>query len=622
LVNNKVGRIIGDAVFLDINLDDFENKQRLARCILKGGRHGLINRAGTLKVKDYAFIGPFQDGLARFSSRGRLSGTSKSNQLSMQPLKAYLDNMLSPTLRVDYTRYDQSFEQDAQLICEDCKWGYMNEQGEVVVGMNYDYVKDFVNGVGLVHKKDKWGAIDHTEKELILCEYDNIEFLENTDNKMLKVTKNSQKYGLIDTLGQVRVDYAYDEIGFLSEGRLAVKRNGLWGFVNLRGQEIIPCRFRRVNPFNEGMASVKLSNAWGVIDKQGDVVLDFSYSKIGNFVDGLAWANQGYRIGFMNAEGVFIIPPKYQKAFDFQQGVARVVVKGKYGLIDRKGKFIHRPSFDKIESFNAQGSAVAQSSNSHIKYNLIDRKGNVLTPRNYQQIYDFHEGLALVRHKNEYGYINAKGQLVISARYSKAGDFSEGRAWVQSNNVCGYVNREGEEVIDLEYSRCQDFIEGKAVVFRGYRQGGIIDSNGNYIIEPGINRLYGFQDGRGLVRDQSWRFYYITEDSKLAQGYYDQAGQFKHGIALVQSNGKWGIINQQGASIVPPKYDKIEEFVDGFAKVRIKRFTGLSNLSGEFLLQPKFEYVSYAGNGLFRVEKGDKLGYFDQNGNWVWQLQE
>jgi len=160
------------------------------------------------------------------------------------------------------------------------------------------------------------------------------------------------------------------------------------------------------------------------------------------------------------------------------------------------------------------------------------------------------------------------------------------------------------------------------VVYKGYKNGGIIDLNGNYIIEPSINRLFGFKEGRGLVRDQYYRFYYISEENKITQGYYESASQFKHGIALVQSKGKWGVINRQGASIIPPKYDKIEDFVDGFAKVRIKRFTGLADLKGKFIIPPRYEYVSYAGEGLFRVEQGDKLGYFDQEGNWVWDLQE
>ncbi|NNE30119.1 MAG: WG repeat-containing protein, partial [Saprospiraceae bacterium] len=622
IVNNKIGLLVGDLAFLDIKLEDFLEGSKLARVILKGGRHGLIDKTGKIQARDYAFIGKSSDGFNRVSFKGKLSATLKKSNYHIMPLKDYLEGMLSPSLRIDYTLYDQTFDQDAQLFCEDCEWGYLDKTGHLEIPLNYDYAHDFLNGVGLVMKKSKWGAIDKTEKELIPCQYDHIGFLENTQNTMLRVSRNIQKYGLIDTLGQVLVDYQYDDIGPLSEGRLAVKRNGLWGFVNLRGQEIIPCRFRRINPFSEGLASVKLKNGWGIIDKQGEVVLDFKYSKLGNFVKGLAWANDDHRIGFIDTKGNFEIPAKYSKAFDFEKGLARVVVKGKYGLIDQSGRYILRPTFSKIEAFNQYGTAVVQVSGSRVKFGLINLKGELITNRSFLEIGDYSEGYAHVKLKDRVGFIDKHGRLDINPNYFKAGDFREGRAWVQKDGVCGYINQAGEEVIDLEYSKCLDFSRGKAVVFKGYKQGGIIDLDGNFVIEPRINRLYGFQEGRGLVRDKSYKFYYISEDNSLSKRYYDKAGQFKHGIALVQMNGKWGIINQQGASIVPPKYDRIDDFVDGFAKVRIQRFTGLSNLHGEFLLQPNFEYVSDAGNGLFRVERGDKLGYFDQNGKWIWELQD
>ncbi|MEZ4982057.1 MAG: WG repeat-containing protein [Saprospiraceae bacterium] len=125
-----------------------------------------------------------------------------------------------------------------------------------------------------------------------------------------------------------------------------------------------------------------------------------------------------------------------------------------------------------------------------------------------------------------------------------------------------------------------------------------------------------------MVRDSSYRFYYITEQAKPQDGYYQRAGEFQDGVAVVQMDGKWGIINQKGIEITPPKYDKIGQFENGFAKVRIKGFNGLTNTQGETIVQPDYEYISYAGEGLFRVEQGDKVGYFDSEGNWVWNLSD
>jgi len=453
IVNNHVGQMIGEMQYWDIKLEDFHDGNALARVVLKNGRHGLIDKLGILKQRDFAFIGPFIDGRARMSAKGNLSGTASQDRNGLGKLSHYLGRQLSPNLMIDYTRYDQYFEDEAQLTCEGCEWGYLDKAGDINISPNYEYASDFRNEVGIVRKNNKWGVINAKDELVLECKYDAISFLENTNERILKVTTNSEKYGIIDTLGQVLVDLQYDEIGHFSEGRLAVRRNGLWGFVNQYGQEIIPCRFRTVNPFQEGLATVKLSSTWGVIDKQGDKVIDFKFSKIGNFVNGLVWVNQKYKIGFINKEGQFAIPAKFDKAFDFEGELARVVVKGKYGLINTKGEFVLRPRFSRIEDFNQHGTAIVKQHGNQTTYGLIDRRGNLLTFQNFSLIQGFQEGMAVVRLKGDFGFINTKGDLVVKNKYSKASDFSNGRAMVQNNGVCGYIDVQGTEVVELQYSK-------------------------------------------------------------------------------------------------------------------------------------------------------------------------
>ncbi|MEO1628561.1 MAG: WG repeat-containing protein, partial [Bacteroidota bacterium] len=622
LVNNHIGLLVHKVDLWDIRIDDFFNGYPAARCIFNNGRHGLIARTGKVLKKDYAFIGAFKNGLARMSSKGRLSGSFKDKSRGLGPLKQYLSSLFSPNFMIDYTLYDQEFREEAVLTCEGCEWGYIDTASRVIVQPTYSFARDFVNEVGIVENDGKWGMIDGKGEDLIPCDYDELHFLENTDNKIVRVYKKKKKYGLIDTTGKVRVDFRYDELGAFSNGRLAVKRNGMWGFVDKNGREVIPCRFRRVNNFSEGRAAVQLSSRWGFIDKQGDVLQEFQYKRAGSFKRGLAWVYTDKGAMYIDKSGRTIISPKFQKTYDFEGNVARVVVNGKFGLIDKHGKYVLEPAFSDISAFDEYGLAVARLKGRQSRYILINQSGKRVTNRSFKKIEPFREGMAVVKFKSGYGYINHKGKVIVSGRFSKASDFSEGYAAVQREGQCGYINRQGEEVIGFQFTKCLDFFDGKAVVYKGYRQGGIIDTSGQFVIEPSINRLFSFKEGRGLVRDNRYRFYYITEAAEMHEGYFDKASDFQHGVAVVQSEGKWGIINQRGIAIIPPKYDKIEDFQEGYAKVRIKGFSGLTNLQGELIVQPDYEYISYAGEGLFRVEQGDKIGYFDQNGNWIWNLNE
>jgi hypothetical protein len=620
MVSNPVGLLVTEIQFLDIRLSDFAQGFPVARCIFDNGRHGLITRQGKIVVRDYAYIGYFREGKARMSVQGQVSGSMEPGQRSLGKLQNYLGSMLSSNRMQDFTAYDLEFEQGAHLICEGCEWGFLDTSGLQAIAPAYSFVRDYVNKVAMVQCVGKWGMLGQGGEELIPCAYDGIAFLENTDNRVVRIYQKREKYGLIDTLGQLAVRLDYDEIGSYREGRLAVKRNGMWGFVDRNGLEVIPCRFRMVENFSEGLAAVKLGRHWGYIDKQGNVELPFSFIRAGNFQDGMAWAYQGGQYGYIDRQGSWKIAPAFDKAHDFENGIARVVIDGKYGLIDPKGDWISRPRYSRMFPFDPFGTARVCLGGDKVEFGVVDRTGSLITQQGYVEIRDFQEGFAAVKDRKGYGFIDTRGKLVVPTNYASVSNFSNGWAAVQRDGRCGYINTLGEERIEPSFSKCLDFEDGKAVVYQGYRRAGLINEQGQFIIEPSINRLYDFSDGRGLVRDEHYRFYYITEQAHLYEGYYEQASSFQHGVAVVQSEGRWGIINQNGIEVIPPKYDKIEAFEEGYAKVRIQGFQGLSNLQGELIVQPDYEYISYAGEGLFRVEQGDRVGYFDMEGKWVWGL--
>ncbi|MFK7774842.1 MAG: WG repeat-containing protein [Saprospiraceae bacterium] len=621
LVNNENGLLVTPVELLDVRLSDFREGHPSARVVFSNGTHGLVAENGAYLAKDYAFIDDFQNGIARMSMRGRLSGNLKNENRGLGKVKNYLRAILSPNYMTDYTDHDQEFRNDAELTCHNCEWGYIDTSGQITVSPKYNFVGEMINNIGIVEKGEKIGAIDTDGNVLLECEYDRIHFLEKTDNQILQVYKNRSKYGLIDTLAEVAVDLKYDEIGEFSEGRLAVLRKGLWGFTNLVGQEIISCKYRKVGKFHEGYAAAQLGNKWGFIDLDGNIIVEFKYRRVGNFKNGLVWVATSSGVGYINDLSEKVIIPKFDKAFDFENNVARVVINGKFGLINNLGEYFVRPKYNHIGAYNEMGIAIVQIGNKKIRYGLINQTGDLIGNTQYKKILPFKEGLAVVQHKKKFGFIDAKGKILIDAQYSKAASFSEGLAAVRKDGQCGYIDKSGKEVIPLTYSRCLDFEDGKAIVFKGMRNAGVISKTGEEVISPSINGLVGFSNKRGLIRDRSWNYYYITEEARFYDGYYDYAQSFEHGIAIVQKKGKWGIINQNGMPIITPKYDKIEPFQNGYAKVRINGFSGLTNLKGELIVLPEYEFISYVGEGLFRVEQGDKIGYFDSMGEWIWELQ-
>jgi len=621
LVDNSNGLLVTPLELLDIRLSDFHNGYPAARVVFENGMHGLVGKNGAYLVKDYAFIDEFQNGLARMSMVGNLSGQLNQTVFGLGKVKNYLQNLLSPSYMTDFTQHDQDFRDDANLICKECVWGYIDTVGNVAVAPKFSFAEKMINGVGFVEQDGKKGAIDSKGEFILNCTYDDLEFLENTQNQIFKVFQSSSKFGLIDTLAQIRIDLKYNKIGDYSEERLAVSENGLWGFTDLEGNEIIKCRYRKVQKFQEGLAAVQLGNKWGFINLDGEIVIEFKYRRVGNFKSGLAWVTTSDGVAYINPKDEKVIRPKFSKAYDFEDNVARVVVDGKYGLINMEGDFFLRPKYKSISKFNKYGVAIVQIGKSKIRYSLITRTGDLIGEKKFKKINPFSEGLAGVYYQGKWGFIDSKGNIIIENKYSMIAPFSEGLAAVRMDGKSGYINQVGEVVIPLKYSKCLNFQNGKALVFKGMPNGGVIDKTGKEIYKPVHRGLVGYSNRRGLIKSNDSNYYFINEEAKFYEGYYDFAKSFEYGIAIVKKNGKWGIINQNGMQVISPKYDKIEPYENGYAKVRINGFTGLTNIEGETIVPAQYELVSYAGNGLYRVEQGNKLGYFDSKGDWVRPLQ-
>lgn len=623
ILNNEFGKLTTPINLLDIRMSDFNKGLPLARIVTADGRHGLIKRSGKVLMEGFAFIGEFSaNGLARASKTGRLSGSTK--QLALMPLKSYLHSLKSPNYMADFTLHDRDFDKKAQLSCEDCLFGYIDTIGNVKIPFQFLLAKEFTNGLGIAQADNgQWGAIDQAGQHVLPFDFDKTAFLAKTQDSILILTKNEQRFGALGTKGNSALPTRYQAVGDYSEGLFPVKHNGLWGFADSLGHERVPCRFEEARPFHNGLAAAKMEGLWGFVNNEGAWVVAHQYRDLGDFSDGMAWAKTKKGIGYLNTKGEMAITPSFANASDFKCGVARVKIGQKFGLINKMGAWVAKPQFDDLSDFDENRLAVARSGKpGKLRYALVDTKGAQVGPDDFQKIMPFQEGRAAAIHKDKYGFIDTKGEWAVPPDYDKVSAFCEGRAWVQKDGACGYIDSLGRSITPLAYSKCADFRDGRAVVQHNIRQGGLLDLAGNSIIDTHLPKLMDYGDGLCLLRDEQGRFYFLTENETPLEGRFEAARTFSNGIAAVQLTGKWGFINQAGMAIVPPKYDEIKPCQNGFATVRISRVHGLADLAGHLIAPVDYEFLDYAGNGLFRVEQGGATGYLDTSGKWIWPLQE
>ena len=104
--------------------------------------------------------------------------------------------------------------------------------------------------------------------------------------------------------------------------------------------------------------------------------------------------------------------------------------------------------------------------------------------KNYDKLYDFHEGLAKVCKNNKYGFIDKLGHEIIPCIYDEAEDFDFGVSIVTKGEKTGAINKYGKMVIPCKYDNINSFGKDSLAVAFLNEKSGFIDLKGNIVI-PG-----------------------------------------------------------------------------------------------------------------------------------------
>lgn len=187
------------------------------------------------------------------------------------------------------------------IFVKDGSYGVMTTEGTVIIPNSYEYLKQLDNGYIIAKKDSRYGIIDSSNNEKLYFNYTyitynedlkiyvaedidfkssiidqnfevkligilselnaemkyikmyingeykyyNLDFEEKTNIEILNgntlfLSKKGEKYGYVDSEGNVVVDYIYDDATEQNKfGYVAVQRNGKWGALDKEGKETI-----------------------------------------------------------------------------------------------------------------------------------------------------------------------------------------------------------------------------------------------------------------------------------------------------------------------------------------------------------------------------------------------
>ncbi len=213
------------------------------------------------------------------------------------------------------------------------KYGYKDENGNIVIPAKYDDALDFSDGLALVKFKGKCGFIDKTDKLVIPAKYDSAWPFSDG----LALVEINGKYGFIDKTDKLVIPAKYDSAWPFSEGLALVKIKGKYGFIDKAGKQVTPVKYDDAWSFSDGLALVKIKGKCGFIDKAGKQVTPVKYDDAWSFSDGLALVKIKGKYGFIDKTDKLVIPAKYDDAWWFKNGKAKVTLNGREFYIDKNG---------------------------------------------------------------------------------------------------------------------------------------------------------------------------------------------------------------------------------------------------------------------------------------------
>ncbi len=307
---------------------------------------------------------------------------------------------------------------------EGIRWGYINKKGENPFGKMFEYAGVFEKGLSVIKENGKWGIIDTKGNYLVEPKYKGVSSAGSSDRYW---AKEDGKWTLFELQSHkpisripIRIMGGFNDKGVCwVEKRTADDTKVERAFMDKNGRVLSPW-YDNANDFSEGLASFERNGKWGFVGEDGQVVIDAQFGYVGTFSNGVA----GYT---SIIDGAF----------------------GKWGIINKRGDKILPMVFPWFSSCK-NGTCMVRGDNG--KSGFATKKGNWITEAEYDNIYEFSEGLAAVNKGKLWGFINEKGEQIIDFKYKKVvpfpddpfnGGFSGGMAKVESDGTEFLIDKSG-----------------------------------------------------------------------------------------------------------------------------------------------------------------------------------
>ena len=428
-----------------------------------------------------------------------------------------------------------------------------------------------------------------------------------------------EKYGVIDEKGNIVLEPSYEMLNIPNPTKAVFicyyDYNDNTGeyktkILNEKKQEILTqyeqvlpfsCEDSTSNiPFEKSVLEYKENGKYGVIDFNGKKITQAIYDEI--------------------------------ESLKYREGCLKVKQNDLYGIINIKGKEIVKPQYTDIKSdeyYTEENEYMDAGFISQIKtsdgfrYGYINKNGKEIVKPEYNEInrateIEDEKDVYLLFSKNgKYGIIK-NDKILIENKYEEIEYIKTSKLFiVQEDSKQGIISIEGKDVlpVQFDYVLCTG---NKVTAKRGdsieiyNNQGERLDSKYDNIIET-ENENYT------IVIDNEGKYGVINNNGHtLLTNEYDNIEYAFENYFIVTKDGKVGVIDVNKGKVIEYKYDiidKIKEKKAFRARIANDNIVDIYNNNAELQVSLKDAILFYTFDNYFKIILEQDMYYFDNNGN-------
>lgn len=218
-----------------------------------------------------------------------------------------------------------------------------------------------------------------------------------------------------------------------------------------------------------------------------------------------------------------------------------------------------------------------------------------------------------------WGFIDASGNVRIEPAYNWVEPFIENLASVGKNDKVAFINKAGQLITDFEFEDAYAFRSGYSVVVKDEHYG-VINRLGKWIVDPVYQDVGEFSEGFFYAENEEGFYGYLDENGNVAIDFVlENATDFKNGLAIVQKDGKYGIINARAEQVSEFRYDWIEPFRTDRnpSRFKIGNSFGLIDQVGTVLVDSVYSHIGDFSEELALAASNNVYGFIDIKGDTI-----